>query len=335
MRITLLASAILCVLGVPLAHAEADSNFETGAIEPVAQQCTAEKQVMDDLKHAMEEEVGNLQRDSEGLGQADDLSIKFDVEWDTVDVRFHVPEYQGMKRQDVSLDLPQVSMRRSNYSFDVPDLKWDTTVVGYYPRVHHLRVRMEPIKTKVPKWYHKTVRASWDIPDISWDRTGFSLDLPQFGRQEVTWKFDVPRLRLDEVHIDGKPIYDRELKERSKELEARGHALATKYEHAMKTAADNYVGCFASDMKAARSRGVAQFDAGLATLRAAQSAAIASGAPDAMRNDKGEDVSFVAMIQDMEKKRDAFIDAIDEQLHRIDKSNGAQAAPSELVVTTE
>ncbi len=138
--------------------------------------CKTQQDELSRLQAEAEKRGEQFQQEGSDLGKGDDLSLKFNIEWERVDVRFHVPEVKWSQR-DIKFDAPKVYSKRVDISFDYPVVEWDVTVVGWYIKCRKLKCRKEEIKTKIPKTYKKTKTVSFDVPDIEWATT--SIPVPE------------------------------------------------------------------------------------------------------------------------------------------------------------
>ena len=264
--------------------------------------------------------------------QVEKITNKYQSEWDAIkregeSLKDDAPEGSeiavgvdldcNMKRNEVKLDIPEVTMNTRNMSLHVPQVTmktnrivWDephtytgTTVCGYYPEFRDLRVTMREILCDLPQVRMERKEAKIDIPEFRWDRTDFKIDIPEFKMVTQRWVFDLPECKVKDVSVEAKKI-----KEKSKDLQNRSTHLAESQKREI-----NQV--VITNLTKKRNEADAAFRSGIAKVSEAIKVVKSYGMdPAHVKQQDGSFVNLVAKMQELESKRKAEMSKLDSRI---------------------
>ena len=272
---------------------------------------------------------------SDVQGQVDQITKKYQSQWDAIKkegeaLKDDAPEGAetavgvdldcDMKKNEIKLDIPEVTMKTRNMSLHVPQVTmktnrivWDephtymgTTVCGYYPEFRDLRVTMRDIKCDLPQVRMERKEAKIDIPEFRWDRTDFSMDIPEFKMVTQRWVFDLPECKVKDVSVETKKI-----KEKSKDLQDRSATLSDSQKREI-----NQV--VASNLTEKRNQVDAAFRGGITKISESIEVVKSYGMdPTNVKQEDGSFVNLAAKMQELQTKRDTEVGKLDAKIKEL------------------
>jgi hypothetical protein len=241
-----------------------------------------------------------------------------DIEDDAPDVNMaegglKIDFIMGSRRQDFSMDLPQITMRSQAYSFDVPQSRMGTETWKY--KIPAVRMRMhcidgppelvcgwkvrpvgfgittkiwecstrkgKQICTEIPETYMQEVETILDVPQVTMVRQEIKTDMPEVTMRTTRMSFDVPTITMKNLSVE-----QRELEERGTALgeqtKAESDALATSMQTELAKASADAVAeqyaCNRTQIEVMRDEKLAEFDSMIKVVTAARDKAAEVGA---------------------------------------------------------
>jgi len=260
----------------------------------------------------------------------------------------------GMRRETVSLDVPQVTMKTQDFSFDLPavvmhdtDISFDLPAIEMRrqrgPDVPEARVRMEQrcvdlgpfgkVCSDVPVAYVEMVPTYFDMPVTVMRTNRIVIGLPSVVMQTQKISMDVPEfaMKTQEFSADIPYITLRFLQDAGKRTSAQAAALAQSAQDAatqkqiafkerlrmaVAPLAVEMFDCFRGTIAAGRSETAARFTPEIDKLTAAVAALVAQGVPPTDANL----VATRAQQDDAIARRDAALKKFDDALDKLNKS---------------
>ena len=176
-------------------------------------------------------ERGDSIKEDAPQGAETAVDVDMDCENKRQEVKLDIPEVT-MKLQRMSVDVPQVAMKTRTISWDNPETFMATTTCGWYPEFRGLRVKMSPIKCDLPQVRMVRKEAKLDVPEFKFDRTDLKMHVPEFRMDTQRWTFDFPECRVRDVSVQRK-----RMENDSKRLQEDALALSSLQQQEMRSLA--------------------------------------------------------------------------------------------------
>lgn len=279
------------------------SSASNAALADVEQQIAQIKSTYDAEWAAIKAEGDNIKDDApEGPEVA--VGVNLDCEMKRNEIKLDIPEV-AMKTNNMSLHVPQVTMKTQSIVWDNPETYVDTTICGYYPEFHGLRVTLSPIKCDLPQVRMVRREAKIDVPEFRWDRTDFSMDIPEVKMETQRWVFDLPACKVQDVSVETAKI-----QARSNALEERATNLAAR----QKADINSIV---VAELMLKRNELDASFRDGITKIGASIDQIKGYGIdPTNVKQQDGSTVNLVAKMSELQGKREAELAKLDGEIQK-------------------
>jgi hypothetical protein len=248
-------------------------------------------------------------------------SSKLATKIDEIKMRYQ-PRIDALRRagEDATKNMPSkeemmlktsiIKMRRVEWYVKIPEFSLRQQT--WYVRIPEFKMGLQRIVWHMPEPCAKYMRFPWGggmhvpgicmrekdwrfhVPEVAMREQKWILGIPEVTMKEHHWIFDLP-----EIHIESSKKRVDEAKAKAEVLERQGQQVADDMSREIKTAVRDY-------LTEARPAVAAQFDQGLASLRAALATA-----PDQAKADLRK------KLAELEKARAEAIQSIDDQLAAI------------------
>lgn len=163
------------------------------------------------------------------------IGVDFKVEWKDQEISFDVPSIT-MTNTDISFDLPELTSSRQHIAFDIPAVRMVDKKVGQYPETvidgFNITIRWHDIIISVPETYMQRQDIYYDIPSITMKTQHFVVGMPSFTMQRVRWVIGLPQFTIINVKGSIQSAQDRgnALNDKAKAL---GAAMKAEIEQAV------------------------------------------------------------------------------------------------------
>jgi hypothetical protein len=270
-------------------------------------------------------------------------------------VSLDVPE-TTMKTQDMSFDLPTVELRDTDVSFDLPAIEMRRE---RGPDIPEFRTRMEqrcvdlgPLGrpcTDVPVTYIEMVPTYYDLPMTVMRTQRIVVGMPVVVMQRQDIKLDLPEISMKttEFSADIPFVTLRFLRDAGARTAALAAALAQSAQDAainkqvafrerlkqeVAPLASSMFACFRDTITTAKVEAASRFESQLATLTATLTNLVSRGVPDT----DNDYVQTKAQLTDLLTRRDALVQSFDAALQRLSEQSATAMAqflgtPAEVV----
>lgn len=187
------------------------------------------QQRIDEVVNRYKPQIEQLKKDGEQIASDFEepstvgatVGVDFKIEWARQEISFDLPSVT-MDRHEISFDVPAITMKTKKIIFDRPDICMKDQVVGYKPEVRGFppQVRMTPIIVSIPVPCMKREEISFDIPEVTSQRQELSFDVPKFRMNRTDWSFDLPQFTIINVRAETDRI-----KEKGDDLKRRAESI--------------------------------------------------------------------------------------------------------------
>lgn len=248
------------------------------------------------------QQQGDQLQDDAPEGYENAVQIDVDCKKKKQEIKLDIPE-MSINRKDMSLDLPQVTMTARRVVWDNPETVMRSTICGYYPVFSGLKVKMKPLKCDLPQVRMVRREASTDVPEFKWNRTDLKLDIPAFQMKTQRWAFDLPDCKIDSLKAKTK-----DLEEQSERLQERATELAERQKAEIQT-------LVAQDLVARRGQVDTSFGEAIENLQAAITQVRTYGIdPTKVYQEGGPSLDLVAQLVELQSRRAAELAKIDASI---------------------
>lgn len=273
------------------------------------------------LANEVRQEAEGLDPDLDTTGLDVWIGIDFDVTWKRQDMSLDLPQVK-LVDQSWSLDLPQVTVKNEDIIFHTPSVRMVTKKVGEYPEVTcggfppQCTVRWSPIYADVPEPFMQEQRIVIGVPEFKMDRTEFVLGVPEFSMKRVDFSLDLPEITVKNISVEAKKAEEKgqalaaSASERNAGLQ-REHKESAKAELGQDVA--GLFDCYFEDLNKRKNGAMEQFAQSEAMMQGAISGMLSQKVPD----DNAALVRVRASLADLQQKRADFASMIEGQLNRL------------------
>ncbi|SEH40751.1 hypothetical protein [Tardiphaga sp. OK245] len=136
------------------------------------------------------------------------VDIDIDVTWDVVVIKLDLPEVT-MKLQEWSFDVPQTELVQREMVFHTPSVRMETRKVGQYPEFHGFSVSWKDILIDVPVTFMQEQKIIMGIPEFRMGRVSVKLDIPEFTMKTQEIKLNLPQFTVKSISAEVHKVEER------------------------------------------------------------------------------------------------------------------------------
>lgn len=266
---------------------------------------------IEEINKRYEEEWVRIKRESDSIknraptGAETVAGIDLDCKMKRNEIRLDIPEV-SMSLQNISLHLPQVTMKTQRIVWDNPETFMGTTTCGWIPEFYDWQIRMRPVQCDLPQIRMVRREAKIDTPEFRWDRVDIKMHIPEFRMKSQEWVFDLPECEINSVSVETERI-----KADAKKLQDRSSALANEQQKEIKSVV-------VLDLTNRRQQLDGSFEQAITQVQQAIDKIKVYGIdPTKVRQENGSEVNLVELLQQIQEKRRFELEKLDQKISEL------------------
>jgi len=246
------------------------------------------------------------------------IGMDIDVKWKRQDMSLDLPNVRIVD-QKWSLDVPQLTARDEDVIFHLPSIRMVRKKIGEYPEVKcegfppQCRVKWSPIYADLPEPYMQERRIVVVVVDIKMGRTEFAFGVPEVTMTPVNFSMNIPEITVKSISAEAKEAEDKGKALSASAIE-RSSALQKEFKEKLKAELGQETAglfdCYFEDLSKQKNTAVESFAVGEAMIEGAIAGMQAQKVPE----DNGTLQQLRASLADIRQNRADFLTNIEKQL---------------------
>lgn len=279
--------------------------------------CQAAQEAVTGVNAKYKQQFDEIQKDGEDLKSNAHFGGK--VGWKDEKISFDLPSVT-VKDQKIVFGVPQVTMKLNEIIFDTPSVRMVPTKTGQYPEItchgFGCTVTWHDIITNIPQTFWERQVIKMDIPEFKWDDTEIVMGIPEFSMVRNDIVMGLPQVTVTEGELNaGK------LEAEGKALKARSDDVVAAQNLEIGGAMHGVFDCQRNRTEAMQASALAQFDSGIARLRAAINDLSAKGINvSKVVTGDGRTINLNQTLAELMAKRQAAQAQFEDALRKLDES---------------